>query len=105
MGRHRAGGVCVEPAGARLVAARKRQVAHVVADVAARLGNTPAVCRGSYIHPRVVDAYVDDTVACGTTRLREARMSADEASVLAFLRRLSRSSSPGTARGSTTRRA
>ena len=87
------------------VTGRKRQVARVVAEVAARLGNTPAVCRRSYVHPGVVDAFVEHTVACGAARLREARMSADEASVLAFLRRLSRNSSSGTARGSTTRRA
>ncbi|MGQ0616255.1 MAG: DNA topoisomerase IB [Acidimicrobiia bacterium] len=29
----------------------------VVADVARRLGNTPAVCRASYVHPVVVDLY------------------------------------------------
>lgn len=30
-----------------------------VKDVAARLGNTPAVCRKSYIHPLVLDAFTD----------------------------------------------
>jgi DNA topoisomerase-1 len=86
--------------------ARKRQVAEVVAGVAARLGNTPAVCRRCYIHPGVVDAYMAGKVVDrGSARLRESRMSAEEASVLAFLRRLSRSSASGTARGSTPRRA
>ena len=70
------------------------------------VGNTPAVCRRCYIHPGVVDAYMAGKVVDrGSARLRESRMSAEEASVLAFLRRLSRSSPSGTARGSTPRRA
>jgi DNA topoisomerase-1 len=38
-------------------AAAKRTVTACVKDVAARLGNTPAVCRACYIHPAVPDAY------------------------------------------------
>jgi DNA topoisomerase IB len=37
--------------------ARKRAKARAVAEVARYLGNTPAVCRASYIDPRVLDAY------------------------------------------------
>jgi DNA topoisomerase IB len=37
--------------------AQKRTIAAVVADVAEHLGNTPAVCRASYIDPRVFDRY------------------------------------------------
>lgn len=40
--------------------ARKRAVARAVAEVAHYLGNTPAVCRASYIDPRVIDLYNDD---------------------------------------------
>ena len=36
---------------------RKRAIARAVNEVAHYLGNTPAVCRGSYIDPRVFDAY------------------------------------------------
>jgi DNA topoisomerase IB len=39
--------------------AAKRAVAHVVKDVSRYLGNTPAVCRKSYIDPRVVELYQD----------------------------------------------
>jgi DNA topoisomerase IB len=39
------------------VASRKRAVRTAVGEVAAYLGNTPAVARTSYIDPRVVDAY------------------------------------------------
>ena len=36
---------------------RKRAIARAVKEVAHYLGNTPAVCRASYIDPRVFDAY------------------------------------------------
>jgi len=36
---------------------RKRAVARAIKEVAHYLGNTPAVCRASYIDPRVIDAY------------------------------------------------
>jgi DNA topoisomerase I len=36
---------------------RKRAVTRAVKEVANYLGNTPAVCRSSYIDPRVIDAY------------------------------------------------
>ena len=39
--------------------ARKRVVARAVKEVAHYLGNTPAVCRSSYIDPRVIDRYND----------------------------------------------
>jgi DNA topoisomerase-1 len=38
----------------------KKAVAAVCRSVAERLGNTPAVCRASYISPAVVDQYLDD---------------------------------------------
>lgn len=45
-------------------AAAKRTVAAAVESVAAALGNTPAVCRRSYIDPRVFDRYRDgETIA------------------------------------------
>lgn len=37
--------------------ARRRVVTGVVRDVAEEMGNTPAVCRGSYIDPRVIDLW------------------------------------------------
>ncbi len=35
----------------------RRRVSEGVRRVAAQLGNTPAVCRGSYIHPAIIEAY------------------------------------------------
>jgi DNA topoisomerase-1 len=40
----------------------KRLVAVVVKRVAAQLGNTPSVCRKSYIHPRVLSSYLDGSL-------------------------------------------
>jgi DNA topoisomerase-1 len=37
----------------------KKKIVKVVKKVAEELGNTPAVCRGSYIHPVVLDAYAN----------------------------------------------
>jgi DNA topoisomerase IB len=45
------------PAGSR--GAADRAIREAVAQVAERLGNTPAVCRRSYIDPRVLDRYRD----------------------------------------------
>ena len=35
----------------------KSRIVNVVKDVAEELGNTPAVCRSSYIHPKVIRSY------------------------------------------------
>ncbi|MGI9033812.1 MAG: DNA topoisomerase IB [Acidimicrobiales bacterium] len=43
--------------GATSPTARKRAVTRAVKEVAHYLGNTPAVCRSSYIDPRVFDRY------------------------------------------------
>ena len=37
----------------------KRNVVRAIERVAARLGNTPAICRKSYVHPEVLHAYLD----------------------------------------------
>jgi DNA topoisomerase-1 len=35
----------------------KKNVVQTIKDVAARLGNTPSVCRKCYVHPAVLDTY------------------------------------------------
>jgi DNA topoisomerase IB len=45
------------PAAKRSKTARKRAVTRAVKEVAGYLGNTPAVCRASYIDPRVFDRF------------------------------------------------
>jgi DNA topoisomerase-1 len=39
----------------------KKNIAKAVERVAARLGNTPTVCRASYIHPLVIESYLKGT--------------------------------------------
>jgi DNA topoisomerase-1 len=70
----------------------KRNVLRAVETVAARLGNTRAVCRKCYIHPEIVNAYLDGTLAASLNRKagRELRthlheLSPEEAAVLALL--------------------
>jgi DNA topoisomerase-1 len=40
---------------------RKKMEQEVVAVVATHLGNTPAVCRSSYIHPTILSDWMDGT--------------------------------------------
>jgi DNA topoisomerase-1 len=43
----------------RSVREARRNVTRAIAQVAARLGNTPAISRKCYVHPVVLDAYMD----------------------------------------------
>jgi DNA topoisomerase IB len=53
-------------------AAARRTIATAVESVAAALGNTPAVCRRSYVDPRVFDRYRDGvTIDVGLSRAGE----------------------------------
>jgi len=75
--------------------ARKRAVSRAVTEVSHYLGNTPAVCRSSYIDPRVIDLYDDGTtIASALERLgadadfgQPATHGQIEAAVLRLLRR------------------
>ncbi|MBO0697964.1 MAG: DNA topoisomerase IB [Zavarzinella sp.] len=71
----------------------KRNVMAAIRSVAQRLGNTPAVCKSCYVHPRVIDAYLQGTTL-DAMRRRTAEAMADvrhlgpeEAAVLALLQR------------------
>ena len=75
-------------------AAAKRNITRAIERVAGRLGNTQAVCRKCYIHPAVIDAYLDRSLAAtikqravGELRGRLAQLSGEEAAVLALLER------------------
>ena len=66
-------GLAVSPVPRTSVSSRKRAVARVVKEVSEYLGNTPAVCRASYIDPRVIERYQrGDTIADALDRLGEA---------------------------------
>ena len=40
----------------------KRNITQAIEAVAKRLGNTPAICRKCYVHPHVIDSYLDGTL-------------------------------------------
>ena len=79
-------------------AAAKRNVTRAIEQVANHLGNTVAVCRKSYIHPAILDSYVEGSLLeCLKGQVEETLredldgLSGEEAAVLAFLQqRLSR---------------
>ena len=87
-------GLAVSTEAASSPTARKRAVTRVVKEVAGYLGNTPAVCRSSYIDPRIIDLYESGrTVADelpdlgdGTVFGQPATQGALEAAVLRLLR-------------------
>jgi DNA topoisomerase-1 len=70
----------------------KRNVVQAIERVAERLGNTPAICRKCYIHPAVLDSYLEGTML---EALRErthteltrklSRLQPEEAAVLVLL--------------------
>ncbi|MEV6246075.1 DNA topoisomerase IB [Streptomyces sp. NPDC051742] len=61
-----------EEAAGESATARRRAVRRAVREVSDYLGNTPAVCRGSYIAPRVLERYAEGvTVAEVLERLGE----------------------------------
>jgi len=85
---------------------RKRAVNRVVTEVSEYLGNTPAVCRSSYVDPRVLDLYDDGvTIQRSLERLgaeadfgQPATHGQIEAAVLRLLRRPVRAASRRTAK-------
>lgn len=73
-------------------AGAKRNITKAIERVAQRLGNTKAVCRKCYVHPAVIDAYMDRSLiqTLKTRTERELKhslhsLSPEEAAVLALL--------------------
>jgi DNA topoisomerase-1 len=71
----------------------KRNVLAAVEAVAGMLGNTRSVCRKCYIHPAIIDAYMDKTLAqslsakAGQRLAHSGSLSRTETAVLALLQR------------------
>jgi DNA topoisomerase-1 len=69
----------------------KKNVVRAIETVAERLGNTAAVCRKCYIHPAVVDAYLEGTLIeslrqpTGHKLAGDSDLPPEEAAVLALL--------------------
>jgi DNA topoisomerase I len=67
------------PPGSSANAAR-RNVAHAVELVATRMGNTKSVCRRSYIHPRIIDAYLENRLPPRPASMRRRNTPVDNLS-------------------------
>jgi DNA topoisomerase-1 len=72
----------------------KKNVLRAIETVAERLGNTPAICRKSYVHPLVLDAYMDGALLQTVKQRAQQQWNAsisklrpEEAAVLALLQK------------------
>lgn len=66
---------------------RKQRLTGAIKDVAKRLGNTPAVCRKCYVHPDVVDVYLERGYLRMPAKMRHTEgLLPEELFVLALLR-------------------
>jgi DNA topoisomerase-1 len=71
----------------------KRNVVKAIESVASRLGNTKAVCRKCYIHPAILDSYMDgatiQTLKARASRLVKSRsaLSSEETAVVGIIER------------------
>lgn len=65
----------------------KRQLVDAVKSVAARLGNTPTVCRNCYIHPAVVSTHLEGGLGTAPLHEKVKGLDAEESLVLALLKR------------------
>nr|WP_255429630.1 DNA topoisomerase IB [Ramlibacter albus] len=73
-------------------AAQKKNIKAAIERVASKLGNTPTICRKCYVHPEVLQAYIEGELALEVKQradeeLREhlAELKPEEAAVLAML--------------------
>ncbi|HSK41332.1 MAG TPA: DNA topoisomerase IB [Arenibaculum sp.] len=87
-------GLCELPAFAKQSEAR-RNVGTVIKAVARRLGNTPTMCRKSYVHPSVPQSYIEGRLLAGMEECRTRvagdcppLLDTDEAAVAAYLHSL-----------------
>jgi len=85
--------VLSEMAGFDSAAQAKRNLRSAIEKVAARLGNTPTICRKCYVHPEVLSSYMDGNLLFEIKsevedELRDALagLKPEEAAVLAMLR-------------------
>ena len=63
--------------------ARRRQILDAICEAAGELGNTPAICRKSYVHETVVNAFENGVLERFAETLRASRSTAKRAKVLA----------------------
>lgn len=70
-------------------AAARRTVAEVIKKVSRHLANTPTICRKCYVHPAILDCYLQGRLPARHAKPSGPReLRADEKRLLEFLRRL-----------------
>ena len=74
-------------------AGAKRNIREAINRVAARLGNTPTICRKCYVHPEILSTYVEGSLLLEVKQKVEAELrknlaglKPEEAAVLTLLR-------------------
>ncbi len=70
----------------------KRRITEALGCVAARLGNTPAICRKAYVHPAVIETYtrlrrLPGRRGAATSATRSGSLSREERFALRFVQR------------------
>ena len=75
----------------------RRNIGEAIKSVASLLGNTPAICRKCYVHPAVLEFYLEGTLAqllavevIAAPESSPSALRAEESAVLALLERLGR---------------
>jgi DNA topoisomerase-1 len=75
----------------------KRNIVNAIETVANQLGNTRSVCRNCYIHPAVIDSYLDGSLANSLSQKADdatessiSRLNSNESAVMAILERQSK---------------
>jgi DNA topoisomerase-1 len=69
---------------------------NAIETVAKQLGNTRSVCRNCYIHPAVIDSYLDGSLPNYLSQKADdataslSRLNSDESAVMAILERQSK---------------
>jgi DNA topoisomerase-1 len=92
-GTLRAATVLAEIGPAKSDTEAKRNVALAMRLVSSELGNTPTICRKSYVHPMVIARYLDDGETIALSRARRTAAdrgqahSPEERALIAFLDR------------------
>ena len=85
------------------MAQAKRNITQAIEHVAQRLGNTPTICRKCYVHPAVIESYMEGSMIEGfrqraqeqyATALR--RLKPEEAAVVALLQQRLTADAKGT---------
>lgn len=70
----------------------KKNVVRAIERVAQQLGNTPTIARQSYVHPQIIDAYLEGSLRESLKKRAEKKLKKlrglepEEAAVLAFLK-------------------